>query len=854
MAEDTKKNAPAHAKPNTVTLTIDGRETTVPRGTSVLIAAKEMGIDIPTFCWHPKLKSVGACRMCYVEIEKRPKLEVSCATEALDGMVVRTNSDKVLKGRRAVLEFQLLNHPLDCPTCDKGGECTLQNLVVVHGIDDSRFDFKKNRFVDDGMTTTFDDLKIGPEIILNRNRCILCYKCVRANKEAFGEYDLGVYERGNMAEINAAPGVQVANPFSGNLTEICPVGALTSEEWRYKIRVWLTETVFSICNFTSSGTNILFYKDPHKNHIYRVQSSCHDDIDDGWLADVTRYGHQMVNSSERLKTPLVKKEGQQVEATWEEALGIIHQRFSAIKEKKGGVCIGGLAAPNLDNDSLYCFSKFFRTVLNSNNVDFRQDYKMLPGGESVFGALCRQKFSIADIDDSDVIVIFGCDMINEHRNEYLRLRKAYNSGRARIFSINPYAVKSADVAELELVYKAGTDELLINGLCLAAIERNLIDAPAAAELKQVIAPSTLAETAAACGVAPDDLMTVVRAIAEGRKVTFMIGELVTRSIERERIAAAVANLDRLLRVRQKGQLAVPAYYANSRGAEQFGLMPAPRDRIRKELEALWGNFPDCEAHNTDAMLALMKKEEIDGFFILGANPVMLYPDRTFARACIEKLDFVVACDLFETETTALADVVLPLSSWAEYDGSYVNLEGRTQTTRAALKPIGQSRPGFEIVHEVAEKFGVTLCESTDDLRTEVEHLLKVEEDLSLPDKFLEVRANNIPPIDEYRHPLFVMDDPHHFGHLSEKAPSLANFVGEAYIELSPGVAGEYKFADGDPVRVESESGKVILPVKISNWIKDDTVKIPRNFYATRVTSLLRRKIRVDRVKISKVDE
>ena len=246
-----------------VNLTIDGHQIAVLKGTTVLEAARRLGIHIPTFCWHPKLKPVGACRMCYVEVEKMPKLQVSCALEAMEGMVVYTDSDQVKQGRRAVIEFILTNHPLDCPTCDKGGECDLQNLTFAHGIDDSRFEFRKYRFTDESVTTTFDDIRIGPEIVLNRNRCILCYKCVRANKEAFGEYDLGAYQRGNITEINAAPGEQVDNPFSGNLVEICPVGALTNSDWRYKIRVWLTKTTPSIDNYFSSGTNILFSKEDH---------------------------------------------------------------------------------------------------------------------------------------------------------------------------------------------------------------------------------------------------------------------------------------------------------------------------------------------------------------------------------------------------------------------------------------------------------------------------------------------------------------------------------------------------------------------------------------------------------------
>ncbi|MDH4034966.1 MAG: molybdopterin-dependent oxidoreductase, partial [candidate division Zixibacteria bacterium] len=575
---------------------------------------------------------------------------------------------------------------------------------------------------------------------------------------------------------------------------------------------------------------------------------------DGWLANVTRYSHQVITSDERLQTPLIKKDGKQVEATWDQALDLIHRRFGEIKEKKGGVCIGGLAAPNLDNASLYSFGKFMRTVLNSNNLDFRQDYKRLPASESVFGALCRQEFKIADIDDSDVIVVFGSDMLREHPNEYVRMRKAYNFSGTSVFSINPYGVKSADIAQLQMVYEAGTDEAVVNGLCLAAIEENLVTQSAATDLLSKLTPKTCAEAAAASGVDIDALKTVVRALAEGRKITFVVGELVARSTGREIIAQALANLDRLLSLRSKGQLAVLARHANSVGAERLGLMPQPSESIRKELQSIWGRFPDGDAHNTDAMLALMKKEEIDGLFVLGANPIMLCPDRDFVQEGISKVDFMVACDLFETETTELADVVLPLSSWAEFEGAYVNLEGRQQVARKVLNPIGQSRPGYEIVAAIAERFEAPWFESAAQLTNECDQLLKIKPDTSLPDEFLKADPQQQTTTEEFPHPLYVVDDAHHAGHLSEKAPSLANVVGEAYIELSKETAARYKVTSGDPVRVESEVGKVIVPVRISKWIKNDALVIPRNFFATKTGELLKRKDRVDRVKISKVDE
>jgi NADH-quinone oxidoreductase chain G len=838
----------------TVTLTIDGQTITVPKGKTVLESARSIGIQIPTFCWHPKLKSVGACRMCYVEVEKMGKLQVSCMLEAMDGMVVYTDSDEVRQGRKAVIEFILLNHPLDCPTCDKGGECDLQNLTFAHGFDDSRFDFQKNRFIDDDMTTTFDDRQIGPEIILNRNRCILCYKCVRANKEAFGEYDIGAYERGNITEINSAPGEQVDNPFSGNLVEICPVGALTNSDWRYKIRVWLTQTIPSICNFTSSGTNINFYKEEHKNHIFRVTSRPNNNIDDGWLPDITRYGYQIVTSPDRLKTPLIKKEGKQVEATWDEAISYIAKRCNDIKEKMGGVCIGGLASPRLDNKSLFSFSKMIRTTFKSNNIDFRGDYRMLPEEpDSSFGILRSQPFSISDIDTSDVIISFGSDMIREHPNEYLRMRKAYNTEKVKIYSINPYAVKSADISNLELVYKPGTDETAINGICLAAIEEDLIDKALAKDYISKVTPTTLKDASKICGIDIDALKSVARSLSSGAKVTFLIGELVTRSRERDNISNAVLNLNKLFGVSIKGQIAIISRYANSKGAEKLGLLPKPASPIKEKLKSLWGEYSDCPPKNTDAMFALIKKEEIKGLFVFGSNPLMLYPDFEFVKAALEKIDFLVVADMCESATTELADVVLPLASWAEYDGDYINLEGDLQTAKQAIKPIGHSKPAFEICQKINKKFeNDGFNDKT--LENEMAELLEINSVLSFSNDFEEVK----PIIDEvdnnYTIPMYIMDDPHHSGHLTEKSQSLMNFSGEAYIEISPQLADKYEISEGDSVRVETEIGKVIVPAKISEILDNDVVLLPRNFPSTPVTSLFMRKKRVDRVKLTKVTD
>lgn len=837
-----------------VTFTLDGAEVSVPRGTTVLEAALQCGIDIPYFCWHPKLKPVGACRMCYIEIEKSPKLQVSCCIEATNGMVVSTNSDKVQQGRKAVIEFTLVNHPLDCPTCDKGGECDLQDLTFEHGFDDSRFDFQKYRFMSDGVDSTFDDLRIGPEIVLNRNRCILCYKCVRANKEAFGEYDLGAFERGNITEINAAPGKEVDNPFSGNLVEICPVGALTNTDWRYQIRVWLTQQKSSICPFTSSGSNTCLYYEYHRNRVFRVTGRCNDEIDDGWISDVTRYGYQIVNSDERLKKPLVKKEGTQVESTWEEALKIIGKRIGEIVEKKGCVCVGGLIHPGLDNATLYSFNKFIRDGIGSQNIDYRTDYRMLPEkGGTPYDILASRPFRIADIDTSDLIVTFATDLIKEHPNEYLRIRKAYSFSGARVFTLNPYAVKSSDVAEQEIIYRIGTDESLINAICLAALEGGMVTGSDFDGLKEAIRPGSLSEAAALCGVNSSVITDIAQALADSKHVTFIAGELISRSREREMICSALCNLNRLFGIEKKGQIAVLARYANSKGADKLGLGPHTSEKIASELKQIWGMFPDVEQHNTDSMLARMRKEEINSLIVMGADPMTQYPDKAFAREGLERVEFLVVADMFETATTALADVVLPLSSWTEYKGEYLNLEGRLQTSEATLRPKFESQPGSEIINRIAQQLEITLFDSDAKRDAEIEQLLKIDTTLPWPDSWLGVRPFEEESSEEYPIPLVIGDDPHHCGHITEKSESLMRFRSEAYVEISPKLAAKLKIGKGDTVRIFSKVGKVVVSVKISDYMKGDVIFMPRNFSATAVTSLLMRRCRVDRVKIESLD-
>jgi len=334
----------------------------------------------------------------------------------------------------------------------------------------------------------------------------------------------------------------------------------------------------------------------------------------------------------------------------------------------------------------------------------------------------------------------------------------------------------------------------------------------------------------------------------------MVGEIVSRSSARDIISSAIINLNHLFELNQKGQITILPVFANSKGAERLGLFPQLSDVLVAKLKSIWGEYPEATPRNTDAMTALIKKEEIKGMFIVGANPMMLYPDREFVKESLEKLDFLVVCDLFETETTELADVVLPLASWAEYDGFYINLEGRVQKAEKAIKPLYEAKAGYEIINMIAQRFNTSLFADENRMNEEILKVLECDTSRPFDNEFYEVKLSALEKDDNYPIPLFMVDDPHHRRHLTEKSSALSNFVSEAYLEMSPHLASRYNIEAGDSVRVESKVGKIIVPAKISDYLDNDAVLIPRNFSSTTVNALLMRKRRIDWVKITKVKE
>lgn len=352
-----------------VTLTIDGHSVRAPKGTSIIDAAKASGIEIPYYCYHPGLSVVGNCRMCLVEIEKIPKLQPSCATPVGEGMVVRTRTPETLRNRQSVLEFLLLNHPLDCPVCDQAGECELQNYYMDHGVYDPRFNENK--------TKRKKAFPIGPHVMLDQERCILCTRCVRFTREVSRTGELAVHDRGHLSEIDIFPGAELANPYSGNVVDICPVGALTDRDFRFQCRVWFLGRTPSVCPGCSRGCNIeIHYNERfnpryHDKRVQRLKPRHNPDVNGFWMCDEGRYSYHSIDAPTRLKAPRVKCGPAWQEVSWDEAIGATARALTGALRAEGPGSVAVLASPQMTNEELFCLRQLFAGSLGVERIGFR---------------------------------------------------------------------------------------------------------------------------------------------------------------------------------------------------------------------------------------------------------------------------------------------------------------------------------------------------------------------------------------------------------------------------------------------------------------------------------------------------
>ena len=645
-----------------VTLTIDGKEVTVPAGTLIIRAAEQLGIEVPRFCDHPLLKPAGACRQCYVSVEGQPKLATSCTVPVAAGMTVRTqNSDpEVADAQRANLEFLLLNHPLDCPICDRGGECPLQDQALAYGPGDSRFREAKRVFP--------KPIPMSPLVGLDRERCVLCARCTRFCDEISGDRFLELFARGAGERVSIAAGEDFRSPFSGNTVQICPVGALTSTPYRFAARPFDLTYGDSVCPHCSAGCNMRV--DVRRGEVVRHLARDEYEVNDAWLCDKGRYAYRFPDSPERVTTPLIRDHGLEP-ASFGEVL-------TKIASWVDGARVGVLTGGRLMDEDYYALSKLVRTVFKTNDLDHRRG-SGAPTAE-LFAARMPMGVTYRDVERAKAILVVGLDAEQEVPILHLRRRKAAAAG-ARIWVLHPRRTRLHDVATHILV-RPGDEARLLAGGADPLMDEALEALRAAGEDAVVIA----GERSGAAEAAQERF--------RGSRFAY-----VTR------------------RAGDRGALRAGVHPSLLPGGRSLGEAGA--------VESHWTTAVNREpGRDWRGILEACAAREIDVLYLVGVDPLRDLPDAALARRALENVPVKIVQSLELGSLEPFGDAFLPAAAFLEKEGHVTTWEGRGQRLRRVRDPEGLSIPDWEIFASLALACGGDLgFESLDELHEEMGELL-----------------------------------------------------------------------------------------------------------------------------------
>ena len=639
----------AKAKPNRITLTVDGRDISAQEGMMLVDAAKHGDIEIPVFCYEPKLgQPVGACRMCLVEIEGIPKLQTACSTPVRDGMVVHTQTDQVKEAQNAVVEFLLVNHPLDCPVCDKGGECPLQDISMGWGPDRSRMVDEKRHFE--------KPVALSPLIGIDRERCILCYRCVRFSQEVSEDSQLQLLERGDRSYVGTFDDRPYIAPFQGNITELCPVGALTSYTYRFRARPWDIEQGGSVCTLCPSQCNVSFTV--RDEEVKRVLARDNKEVDDGWLCDQGRYGFQMMYSQDRYMNPVRHIDGVPVPSGWDDAVA-----YATTLLAEAGSSTAAIVG-DASNEEGFLVQGIVRDALGSADIDSQQADG--PDRET------RIKLSnpdlqatVVDIDTADLVLVLGTDPIHSAPGFDLRIRKAVRrNGTALAVATERPTALDGGATEVER-YAPGNAGSYLAGL---------IDA-----------------------VKSGSTEGVAGLVAAAEHTVVIWGERIGRGEDGPAAISGLlglADAAGLPTTEEAGLIEIPDI-ANGRGLKEVGCLP----------DAGPGLSETTAGRGTEEIRAGLESGEIKSVLLFGVDPIRDFPDSAGWRRALENAESVVCFSMVATETSELADIVFPIESHAEKDGSVTHTEGRLQRVRPSAARPGDIRAGWMVLAEIAAGLG-----------------------------------------------------------------------------------------------------------------------------------------------------
>ena len=644
-----------------VALTIDGREFAAPENSMLIDGAKYGDVEIPYFCYAPKLgQAIGACRQCLVEIEGIPKLQTACSTPVKDGMVVHTQTQRVREGQQAVVEFLLINHPLDCPVCDKGGECPLQDITMGWGPGTSRFIEPKRHFR--------KPLELSPLIAIDRERCIICYRCVRFSQEVSEDYQLVLLERSSETFVGTFDGHPYVAPFTGNITELCPVGALTSVPYRFRARPWDAENAGSLCTMCPAQCNVTFTV--RDERVMRVMARDHEGVDDGWLCDKGRYGFQSIHVDERITEPMVREGADLRPTTWERALAEAESGLSHARGK-----VGALAGGGASNEEGFLLARLLREGLDSPHLDSRAATYLPLELERALAAPGLQA-SVPDLEFAHAVLVLDCEPVDDAPILDLRIRKgvrrqsvklAVASGRPS--SLDPNAFLSVRIAP------GGAERLLVE-----------LDAALGGQ-----------------GEAGDDARALAAFLeGAGEEVVILYGERLLAGPRGHHAARALLNVAQVLNLADvggAGLLAIPAA-ANGRGLREAGVLPDAGPGLAD---------PPAQGRGARAIARGLAGGDLSALYLLHVDPLRDYDDRGLWEAALGAASTVIAhADQMTEVVRDYATVVFPAEAYAEKEGTVVHPDGRVQRLRQSIARPNEVRAGWQVIADIARAIGFDL--------------------------------------------------------------------------------------------------------------------------------------------------
>jgi len=654
--------------PKLVNLTVDEKKLTAPAGTLLIEACKSAGIEIPAFCYYPNLSLQGACRMCLVKIEKMPKLQTACTTVIGEGMVVATDSPEIHQARKAMVELLLGNHPLDCPVCDAGGECELQDMTFAYGAGESRYlDVKNHR----------EEQQWSPVVYFDRPRCILCYRCVRMCGEGMDVWALGVQNRGVSSIIAPNQQDHLECEECGMCIDICPVGALTSGAYRYKTRPWEMNHVGTTCTHCADGckTTLGVRRSDTGMEIVRGDNRDKSGINGDFLCIKGRYAFDFAHHEDRLTQPLIRKNGRLTPSTWEEAFDLIGKRFKEVRDKDSGQAIGVVGSNRTTNEENYLLQKFARVVLQTNNIDHHRtaDY---PALAAALHGKPDATASMRDVFNAPAILLIGNDPTEQHPLLAWQIRNNVRLHRAKLFVINSQPIKLQRHAASFAEVPAGSEGKLAAFL---AGDDSAADAIATEKTNRdawVVLRDTLRSE--------PDLIIAFGSEIRGNDVAALV-----------KFGSAIPG----------AKFICLSDYANSRGAADMGLYPDLLPGYHpvsdgKRFEQDWGPIPTAPGLTLLEMVGSAKDGKLRALYVVGSNPVARFRIDPFVFA----KSFVVVQDMFLTETAVIADVVLPAANAYEKSGTFTNTCGDLQAVKKAGEITGV-KPDFEMIVRVAGAIG-----------------------------------------------------------------------------------------------------------------------------------------------------